>query len=243
MCDDVSTSTRKLVTDQTGTRDVRGYATDDRTCTRKLEPFVDKKPQFEIDLRMEGLSQDAMLQDEAKMNDINEKLEKFKMGSCAKSIRNDLSKGKMIVSEETSRAIYEMGNMELIDLKETSATIQCLSCVKHVPEALNMCQCGVWLRPNSKYDGPNQSGFCSVEHSILSYNSNPVKREREKVGIILGRQIMPKPWMHEEEQRKTVANVPLYWTDGRTTSTELLNWCTVGLKSTSSISITSPRLT
>ena len=88
------------------------------------------------------------------MNEINEKLEKLKMGSCAKSIRNDLSKGKMIFSEETSRAIYEMGNMELIDLKQTSATIQCLSCLKHVPEALNMCQCGVWLRPNSKYDGP-----------------------------------------------------------------------------------------
>ena len=30
--------------------------------------------------------------------------------------------------------------MELIELKQTSATIQCPSC-------LNMCQCGVWLRP------------------------------------------------------------------------------------------------
>ena len=49
--------------------------------------------------------------------------------------------------------------------------------------------------------------------------------------MILGRQIMPKPWVHEEEQRKTAANLPLYWTDGRTTrSTELLNWCTVPYK-------------
>ena len=38
--------------------------------------------------------------------------------------------------------------MELIELKQTSATIQCSSCLKHVPEGLNMCQCGVWLRPN-----------------------------------------------------------------------------------------------
>ena len=105
VCDDVSTNTRKFVTDQTGIRDVRGYTTDYRTGTRK---------QFEIDLRVEGVSQDAILQDEAKMNEINEKLEKFKMGSCAKSIRNDLRKGKMIFSEESSRAIYEMGNMELI---------------------------------------------------------------------------------------------------------------------------------
>ena len=64
------------------------------------------------------------------MNKINEKLEKFRMGSCATSIRNDLSKGKKIFSEETSRAIYEMGNMELIELKQTSTTVQCLSCLK-----------------------------------------------------------------------------------------------------------------
>ena len=104
------------------------------------------------------------------MNEINEKLEKFERGPSAKSIRTDLSKGTTIFSEETSRDMYEMGNMELI-----------------------------------------------TNH---------------------GRQIMPKPWMHEEEQRKTAANLPLHWTDGRTTrSTELLNWCTVGLKCTSSVSL------
>ena len=122
VCDDVLTSTSKLVRDQTGIRDVRGHTTDDQTCTEKLVRFsvspVDKKPQVEIDLRIEGVSQDAILQDEAKMNETNEKLEKFKMVSCAKSIRNDLSKGKMIFSEETSRAINEMGNMELIELNK-----------------------------------------------------------------------------------------------------------------------------
>ena len=37
-----------------------------------------KKPQFEIDLRVEGESQDAILQDEEKRKEINEKLELFK---------------------------------------------------------------------------------------------------------------------------------------------------------------------
>ena len=41
-----------------------------------------------------------------------------------------------------------MGNLELIELRQTSATFQCLSCLKHVPEGLNMCLCVVWLRPN-----------------------------------------------------------------------------------------------
>ena len=73
---------------------------------------------------MEGIYQDAILQHEATMNEINEKLEKFEVGSCAKCMRNDLSKGKMIFSEETSRAVCYTGNMELIELKQTSATIQ-----------------------------------------------------------------------------------------------------------------------
>ena len=56
----------------------------------------------------------------------------------------------------------------------------------------------------SKYDGPNQSSFCSVENSILSYHK--FLQNGRKVDIIHGRQIMPKPWMHKEEQRKTAAN-------------------------------------
>ena len=53
---------------QSGTRDARGYTTDDQTGTgrlsRDLEPAVDKVPLFEIDLRVEGVSQDAILQEE-----------------------------------------------------------------------------------------------------------------------------------------------------------------------------------
>ena len=81
------------------------------------------------------------------MNEINEKLEKFGIGSCTKSIRNgSKKKGDMIFNEESSRAIFEMGNVELIKLRQTSATIQCPSCLEHVPEGLNMCQCVVWFR-------------------------------------------------------------------------------------------------
>ena len=71
-----------------------------------FEPAVEKKPQFEIDLRVEGVSQDAILQNEEEMREINKELQKLKIGSGTKSIRNDLSKGTMIFSEESSRAIY-----------------------------------------------------------------------------------------------------------------------------------------
>ena len=59
-------------------------------------------------------------------------LEILKMGLCAESIRNDLSEGNMIFSEESSRATYEMGTMEMIKLRQTSATTQCHSCLKHL---------------------------------------------------------------------------------------------------------------
>ena len=131
--------------------------------------------------------------------------------------------------------------MELIEFKQTSATIQCLSCLKHPPEGLNMCQCGVWLRSNQRTMERIRAAFAALKTPY--FRTTPILSRGRKLDIIHGRQIMPKPWMHEEEQRQTAANFPLYWTDGRTTrSTELLNWCTVGLKSTSSISITAPSL-
>ena len=143
ICDDVSTSARRLV--------------------RDLELAVEKKLKFEIDLRVDGVSQDAILQDDEKMKEINKKLEKLKIESGTKSIRNDLSKGNMIFSEESSRAICEVGNMELIELRQTSATAQCLSCLKHVPGGLNMCQNGVWLRPNLSTMDRIRTAFATIK--------------------------------------------------------------------------------
>ena len=150
-CDDVDWC-KESCTGQSGMKDVRCYTTDDQTSTRKLvrdsEAVVDNKPQFEIDLRVEGVSQNAILQDDEKLKEFNKKLVTLRGASHRKSIRNDLSNGNVIFSEGSSRAVHEMGNTESIELRQTSATIQCSSCLKHVPEGLNMCQCGVWLRPN-----------------------------------------------------------------------------------------------
>ena len=115
-----------------------------------LSQLLRKKPQFEIDLR-------RFYQDKEKMKEIIEKL----VTICRKC--------NMIFSEESSRAIYEMGNMELIELKQTSATIQCLSCLKHVPKGLNMCPCGVWLRPNHSTMDRIRAAFAALK--TLHYRS------------------------------------------------------------------------
>ena len=197
------TCTRKVVHDRTGIRDVGGNTTDDQTRTRRLVqdagPDFEKKPQFEIDL------------DEEKTKEINEKLNKFKLGSSTKSIRNDFSKGKMIFSEESNRAIHEMGNMELVELRQTSATIQCPSCLKHVPEGLNMCQCGVWLRPNQSTMDGIRTAFAALK--TLFYRTKDVISRGMKSGHNLWQKdhMVGRTHAHFFTLRTSHVTAPTWW--------------------------------
>ena len=58
---------------------------------------------------------------------INQQVNKVKAGANKFSIRSDLAKDGMIFSEESNCGIYEMGNVELTELKQTSETTQCPS--------------------------------------------------------------------------------------------------------------------
>ena len=80
------------------------------------------------DLRGQEVTTDALLKNEAN----SQEFERVKTGSHKICIREDQAKDKMIFSEESSRAIFGMGNVELIELKKTS--IQCPSCLHHVFE-------------------------------------------------------------------------------------------------------------
>ena len=62
----------------------------------------------------------------------------MKIGSNKTCIREDLAKDNMVFSEESSRAIFEMGNVELVELKKSS--IQYPSCLQLVFEVhLSVC--------------------------------------------------------------------------------------------------------
>ena len=100
------------------------------------------------------------------------KLEQLRIGSCTKSIRNDLSRSNMIFSDESRRAVYEMGNLEVIELRQTLATVRCPSCLKHVPEGVNMCPCGVWLRPNQSVKDRIRAAFAALK--------TPYYRQRQR---------------------------------------------------------------
>ena len=117
---------------------------------RDTEHSVRKQPHFEIYLQIEKVPQNAIFENEMQIKNINEKLQKLKSGSCSKSIRDDLKDDNVIFSEESRREIYEMDNMELIELGQTTTTVQCHSCLSHVQTKLKFCQCDVCLQPDEK---------------------------------------------------------------------------------------------
>ena len=112
----------------------------------------------------------------------------------------------MIVSEESSRAVNEMGNSDCS--------------VSFLPEARTRGTEHVSLRrlasPHSKYDGPIRTAFAALK---TPYHRASVISRGKKSGH--------NPWQMDHQKAmdaKRGANTPLYWTDGtKTKYTELLN--------------------
>ena len=108
-----------------------------------FEPTEEKEePEFEVDLRIEGIAQDAILKDEERMGNLKEVVGKLKIGCQPKrkSYRFD---------KKESQKIFEQGNIELHELGQISRTVQCNSCLKHLPDGLIFCECDMCLRPDS----------------------------------------------------------------------------------------------
>ena len=153
-------------------REDQGNSTNDpeSSRSRKLEQrdesSVEKELELEVDLRIEGIAQDVILKDEERMGKIQEVVVKLRKGSYTKSIREDLGnpQNSMRFSEESSRIIHEVGNIDLYELGQMTRSVHCHSCWKHLPEGLAFCSCGVCLpynlarinRPRSKKHGENQ---------------------------------------------------------------------------------------
>ena len=73
-------------------------------------------------------------------------IERIKVGSKKICTREDLAKEEMVFSQESSQAIFEMGNVELIELQ--TSMIQCPSCLHYVFQGTILCRCGIHIRPD-----------------------------------------------------------------------------------------------
>ena len=66
----------------------------------------------------------------------------------------------MIFSQESCQAIFEMGNVELIELK--TSRIQCPSCLHYVFKGTILCACGKHVRPDQEMIRRIKAAFPSV---------------------------------------------------------------------------------
>ena len=73
---------------------------------------------------------------------------KLRNGARTESSLEDLGKPEdyMKFSEESSRTIHELVNIETYDLGQISRTVQCHSCLKYILEGLTICSSGVCFR-------------------------------------------------------------------------------------------------
>ena len=98
---------------------------------------------------------DMVSQIEAVKEEANtEVIERIKIGSNKLCIREDVAKENMMFSQESSQAIFDMGNVELMELK--NSRIQGLSCSHHVFKGTIMCAC---LTRSNAYS--RQSNVCT----------------------------------------------------------------------------------
>ena len=82
---------------------------------------------------------------------IKKMVDKLRTGYHTKSSTEDVGAEKSIkFSEESSRTINELGHIELHELGQISRTVQGQSRLKHIPEGLIFCSCGLCLQPDEE---------------------------------------------------------------------------------------------
>ena len=87
-------------------------------------PDAEEEHEYKVDLRLERIPQVAILEDRERMTKIQKSVDKLRAGYHIQSIVADFEKtGKSTTfSEESSRTIQEMRNVELYELGDISNT-------------------------------------------------------------------------------------------------------------------------
>ena len=124
-----------------------------------------------------------ILENEERMDNIQEVVDKLRTGHHTKSIIEDLGKAEKSIkfTRESSRPIHELGNIELRDLGQNSRTVQRQSWLKHTPERLIFCACGICLQLDEEQNQRIKSRFeaVTVPCYLARVNYSRVKRHGE----------------------------------------------------------------
>ena len=102
-----------------------------------------------------------------------------------------------------------MGNVELFELGETPATVQCQSCFKHMTERMIFCECGCCLRPNEDIINKIEAIFKTL--IALTFSSSKKFKREKNMESNNGKKIIGKQRVPREVPRSMV--IPQFWTD------------------------------
>ena len=137
--------------DQVGAQDVTDHSTEADLATRKLGHITSN---MDVDTHRSNkeVSTKTLLQSEAVKEELTDTttkaVERIKIGSNKNCIREDLAKENMMFSQESGQAIFEMGNVEIIELK--ISRIQCPSCLHYFFKGTIICSYGKHIRPDQE---------------------------------------------------------------------------------------------
>ena len=104
-------------------------------------------------------------------------------------------------SEESRRVVHELGNSELHELGQISRTVQCQSCLMHIPEGLVFCSCGMCLRQGEEQIQRIKARFEAMMVPWCLARVNYPRGERQQRSSITQKRW--KQWMPEEEPERT----------------------------------------
>ena len=160
-------------------------ATEVELATRKLVRIVSK---VDVDTH---LSEQEAITDAFSNNEANtQEIERVKNGSNKICIREDPAEEKMVFSKESSRAVFEMGNVEQIELKKSS--IQCPSSLHYVFEGTLICTCGKLMRFDQDVMNRMKEAFEILEAPY--YGTSMIVTRGSKCG--------PNPWQQHHHKAR-----------------------------------------
>ena len=88
------------------------------------------------------------------ISETKRKLEHSKVDLGENSAREDY-----VYTKETAEKIHDQGNVELVELRRTTETIQCQACWKHIFEGMIKCCCGYMKQPTQQIINEIQDRF------------------------------------------------------------------------------------
>ena len=215
-------SRRTQPLEKCGRKGALGWSTRRFDLLHRVESSHRKLGQTTSDMETDAFLKKEVITDtfshaEAVKEEIAEKntevIESIKIGSNKICIRADLAKENMMFSQESSQAIFEMGNVELMELK--NSRIQCPSCLHHVFHGTIICACGKFIKHNQQMTQRVRRALDILKRPTSVHLTRI--QEVTSMDSTCGKSIITKRKMRcEEPQERTTKPTRIFWIDGST---------------------------